>query len=179
MTPTRGWPPRVRLAGNRTARRARGALVVAAITLGCLAVGWWLLPYRALSRLERALPQGPATLAGLVDIDAVRDELRRRLDKDQTSSIGPLSGPFIDWLQWVLRDGDAPGLEQAVTLDWVHALLRSRALSAAPSPGALVTRAGYENPGRFRVIIDGGSQPPLHLIWRRRGLRWQVVALYF
>lgn len=179
MTPARVWQPRgaaLPRLGWRLPRRWRRGLATAVVTLICLLGGWVALPYVALWRLERALPDGPAALAGLVDIDAVRDELRRRLNKDQVSSIRDLSGDFSDWVAQVIRNPSDWDLQRTVTLDWVHGLLLAH-LAADRQLRPAVAWAWFDRPTRFRVRIRGGVQPPLQLLWRARGLRWQVVAV--
>lgn len=165
----RGWP---------WSPRARRALLIGLVGITCALAGYGLLPYLALWRLDRALGQGPAALAPLVDIAAVRDQLHRRLDKDQPSLVGGLSDPFIDWLAHTLRGGGAARLEQTVTLDWVHGLLRER----ADPTGALlpmVRYAWFDLPTRFRVRLGPPDHPPLQLLWRPALSGWRVVAVYY
>ena len=89
-------------------------------------------PYVTLWRLSEALvADDRETLASLVDLDAVRGELLRRLNKEAESRIGPLSDGFIDWLEQGIRRSGVAALEHQVTLDWVH----ERLLAHSP-PGA-------------------------------------------
>jgi AcrR family transcriptional regulator len=136
-------------------------------------------PYVTLWRLERAVAAGqPGALDGLVDIAAVRDEVRRRLNKNSDSRIGEVSDSFIDWLQQALRragaDGDA--LRQTMTLNWLAGLLTAH----IPPGGELsdaIEHAFFDTPTDFEVRIDGGQ--PLHLHLEPRWLGWQVTAVYY
>jgi hypothetical protein len=133
-------------------------------------------PYVTLWRLERAVAAGPpSALAGLVDIGAIRDEIRRRLNKDADSRIGEVSDPFIDWLEQALSDDGDDALETTVTLNWLHGLLAARGRGGDLS-GA-VDHAFFDTPTDFHVRI--GNADPLHLHLEPHWLGWQVRAVYY
>ncbi|HYN77684.1 MAG TPA: DUF2939 domain-containing protein [Lamprocystis sp. (in: g-proteobacteria)] len=159
----------------RQPRRGRGALLM----LLLLALGYLLWPYFTLWRLDRALIRDDqAALAELVDLDAIRDEIRRKLNKEANGTIGPLSDEFITWLeQGIRRDGTA-ALEDRVNLAWV----RERMLAQSP-PGAglapALSWAFFDDPLHFSLRIGAASPAPVRVRLGFTGLRWRVQALYF
>jgi hypothetical protein len=106
--------------------------------LALLAFGAW--PYYQVFRLDQALSDGDTgALAELVDLNAIRQNYRRRLD----AGFGLLrpeaqTGEALQWLgQSLRRIGDA-ALEQTITLDWVRNTLRSATARATDKKGSLV-----------------------------------------
>ena len=74
-------------------------LVLSLIVAGSL---YLVSPYITLWRLNLTSVHGPTSaLSTLVDIETVRDQIQRRLNKDRTSVIGEVSDVFIDWIQQV------------------------------------------------------------------------------
>lgn len=152
----------------------RRILIPALVLLAYLA---W--PYVTLWRLDRALARDDHdVLATLVDLDAVRDEIRRKLNKEAASAIGPVSNDFIGWLeQGIRRDGTA-AIEQQVSLAW----LRERLLSHSPPGGGLagaLSRAFFDDPVHFSLRIGAPSESPVYVRLSLRGSGWRVTALSF
>ena len=164
----------------RLAPRQRRAALTGLAGLLALLTTYLLLPYATLWRLDRALVEGegPAAIAGLVDVDAVRDELGRRLNKDQHSLIGELSAPFIDWLQRRLRSPEGHQLALVITLPWLYEQMQARV-----KPGgrlwSAVSHAWFDTPTRFRVHLDGTDLPPLRLLLQPGAQGWRVVVVYY
>jgi hypothetical protein len=143
--------------------------------LALLSLLYLVSPYVTLWRLERAVAAAPPSAqAGFVDIAAVRDQIRRRLNKDAESRIGEVSDSFIDWLQLALRRSGDDALEQTVTLDWLRGLLAAHRTTGRGLP---VEHAFYATPFRFRVRV--GGDPPLQLVLEPRWLGWRVTAVYY
>jgi hypothetical protein len=136
-------------------------------------------PYVTLWRLDRALAQDhPRALAPLVDLEAVRDEIRRRLNKESASAIGPVSDDFVDWLEQAIRRNGAGAVEQQVTLEW----LRERLLSQSPPGGRLtesLSRAFFDDPLHFSLRLGAPSGSPVLVRLSFRGTGWRVTALSF
>lgn len=78
-------------------------------------------PYLQLWRLQcAAIQNNQQLLANLVDLTAVRESIKRRLNKDlPESNISP-SDIFINWIQDGLHRMGNQAIEQLVTLDWVQ-----------------------------------------------------------
>jgi hypothetical protein len=140
---------------------------------------WWLLlpvlallgllawPYVSLWRLSAvATDPDPDALAPLVDLEAIRGEIRK------------VSDPFIQWLERGILQLGTGALEQIVTLAWVHERLGA---NSPPGEGFLprVEYAFFDSAGGFAVRIGGPSQTPVHLRLGLRGFKWKLVALYY
>lgn len=159
--------------GERRVPLAR-ILIPALLLLAYLA---W--PYVTLWRLDRALTRGhPEALAPLVDLEAVREAIRHRLNKDSESAIGPVSDDFIDWLEQGIRRNGAQAIEQQVTLEWVGERLRSQ---APPGEGLLGTlsRAFFDDPLHFSLRLGAPAGSPVHVRLAFQGTGWRVTALSF
>lgn len=158
------------------ARRPARRLLLLGLALVIL-YGLW--PYATLWRLNRALVQGDeTTLERLVDLDAMRDELARRLNKERVSAIDGLSDDFIEWLESGIRHHGVHALERSVTLDWVRTQLTA---SVLPSEGFSPSLAVgfFESPRHFRARIGQRNAAPviLRLHLDRRG--WRISTLYY
>lgn len=160
---------------RRPPRSLRRSLMVLAIGFGLLLI--W--PYVDLWRLNELVLHRPApALAELVDIDSVRDQILRRLNKDAESSIGQVSDPFIEWIERSIRVPGNEDLEQSVTLHWLHALLAAR---GSGDRGFLpaVGYAFYAPPNGFLVRIGAADEEPVYLRMQL-GLRgWRFTAVYY
>ncbi len=142
-----------------------------------LLYGAW--PYTTLWRMNRALLRGDqSAIEALVDLTAVRDELARRLNKDQESAIGALSDPFIEWLESGIRRSGTEALDHLVTLEWVQERLLAK---SNPGHGFLpaVSHAFFEGPRDFRVRIGQADRGPLvtRLHLSTRG--WRITMFYY
>ena len=169
---------RLHLLGNlRQPRRRLPRWLAPSLLLGVALL--LISPYLTLWRLNQAALGGsPSDLSGLVDIDEVRDQIRRRLNKDAASSIGDVSGPFIQWIEQGIRETGNETLSRTVTLPWLQQLLASR---AEGDRGFLpqVRYAFYDPPNGFLVRIGPREQGLLHLRMELRPLGWRVVAVYY
>ncbi len=161
------------------------------LLLGLIVVGslYLVSPYIALWRLNLTSVHGPTSaLSTVVDIEAVRDQIQRRLNKDRTSVIGEVSDAFIDWIQQSIRRDNGEALRRAVTLGWVRQLLLTH---AKDSDGfwPVIRYAFYDSPLEFRVQIGHRSASdedrqenmpmPVHLRFERTWLGWRVIAAYY
>ena len=157
-----GWP-RVRLL---------------AVGLALLVLGYAIWPYLVLWRLDRALASDDReVLAQLIDLEAVRSQIARRLDKDSGSTLETASDAFVEWLaQGLKRDGLAV-LERRVTLDWVRSLLVGRS-PPGQGLGPVVTRAFFDDPLHFSVRLGRQGHGAVRLRLSFDGLRWRVTDLY-
>lgn len=146
-------------------------------------------PYLSLWRLDQTAVNGPtAALDPLVDLDAVSEQIIRRLNKDQDSAIGEVSDAFIDWLQENIRRNGEDALRQTVSLAWVRERLLSHSNSARGFWPAL-SYAFFDGPTSFRVRIgppleaagtrERKAPAPVHLRLERGWLRWRVTALSY
>jgi hypothetical protein len=163
--------PRWRLARQVSTRAAMLLLIMT------LLYGLW--PYSTLWRLEHAVARDDrVTLAGLVDLDAVRDEIARRLNKDQVSLIEAVSDSFIDWLESGIRQHGVEALQVLVTLDWI-----SEQFARIPTHGlgllTSISEIFFEAPNDVRIRIERAPlAPPLSLRLQLDGLAWRVTMIH-
>ncbi len=146
--------------------------------LAAIAYGAW--PYYGLWRLNQAAVSGdPQALATWVDLPAVRQDIKRRLNKDLSAGETTPSNEFIGWLQDGIQRLGNDAVDRLVTLEWV----RDRLLSKTPagSRGGFLGQVSYaffERPDRFLVRIGELGGDPVHLRLRLEGAGWRLVALY-
>jgi hypothetical protein len=166
-----------------TRRRRPGAArgrryLLAGATVILLGFGLW--PYLVLWRVDgAALQADPAALAPFVDLKAVRRAITLKLNKDATSTIGPLSDPFIHWLQSAITADGSGTIQRLVTLRWVRdQLLKHR---NAGDGGFLrgLSYAFFDAPDEFRVRIGPPSGNPTEVRMRLRHFRWRITAVYY
>jgi hypothetical protein len=149
--------------------------------LALLAFGAW--PYYQVFRLDQALSDGDTgALAELVDLNAIRQNYRRRLD----AGFGLLrpeaqTGEALQWLgQSLRRIGDA-ALEQTITLDWVRNTLRSATARATdkkpPYLIAAVTFAFFESYDSFIIRLGELGENATHIRMRLVDNRWRVTDI--
>lgn len=163
-----------------------------AVAVAIIAALYLISPYAALWRLNRTVVNGPTSaLAPLVDIDAVREQVQRRLNKEQESRIGEVSDAFIDWIQHNIRHYHADPVAQTIDLKWLRELLLRHSEGEAgfwpslsyafyASPTSFKVRIGHApSPGEPHSDPPGDGPPPVHLRLERGLLRWRVSTAYY
>jgi hypothetical protein len=175
--------PRGRQALLLTRRRrpgaARGRRYLLASAMALL-LGFGIWPYLVLWRINHAaLQAAPAALAPYVDLEAVRRAITSKLNKDASSTIGPLSDPFIQWLRSAIAADGSGTIRRLVTLRWVRdQLLKHRGhRDGGFLPG--LSYAFFDAPDRFRVRIGPPSGNPTEVHMRLRHFRWRITAVYY
>ena len=166
---------RLRLQRSRVGRRRPWRLLLPVLAV----LGFLAWPDVSLWRLSVAVTDPDSSaLAPLVDLEAVRGEIRRKLNKTASSSIGKVSDPFIQWLDRGLQRLGSGALDQLVTLAWVRERLGA---NSPPRQGFLgqVSYAFFDSPGGFAVRIGGPGQAPVHLRLGLEGYKWMLVAVYY
>ncbi|MBK5970057.1 MULTISPECIES: DUF2939 domain-containing protein [Thiorhodovibrio] len=135
-------------------------------------------PYWTIWRMSRAAGSAtPEALGPFVDLAAVRDQIRRRLNKNLSSHIGEVSDPFIHWIEQGLQRNDGAALEHIVTLEWVASLLRDEA-----SQRSLIDRTQYaffDLPKGFLIKLENHGGQQVFLLLQPAPLRWRITAVYY
>jgi hypothetical protein len=148
-----------------------------------LLVVFGIWPYYNLYRLDDALGKDDTSaLSQLVDVEAVRSNYKRRLDRGL--AIQPDSGNPAGALLWLQQNlqrlGDA-ALDQTITPDWIRDSLREAAAAATDKRPAYflagVDFAFFESWDSFIVRLGELGAGETHVRMRLQGSRWQVTDI--
>lgn len=172
---------RVRLGKAMGPRRTPRTWSLTLITLCILLFLYALWPYVTLWRIDQALSSDdPGDFADLVDLESVRMEITRRLNKEAGSVIGELSDSFIRWLEAGISVMGNQAVEHLVTLDWVRDRLAGKG-GDEQGAGFLsrVTYAFFDAPDRFVVRVASTGKDPVWVTLSLKGLSWRISALYY
>jgi hypothetical protein len=138
-------------------------------------------PYVTLWQIDRAARSDDvAALSELVDLDAIRGEIKKKLNKETDSAIGDLSDSFIRWLQEGIQTLGSDAVERLVPLHWVRERLFVYNLGDG-GEGFLgqITYAFYDAPDGFAVRIGPTADTPTRLRLTLDDLRWRISAVYY
>lgn len=145
-----------------------------------LAYGAW--PYYHVYALDQAIRDNDrAALARLVDLEAVKKEIKRTLVETGSDPSPTSDNPIASWLYDGLRLLGDRAVDSLVTLDWVHNVLRSKNdPSGQQRPGMIrdVSYAFFERPDRFLIRIGELGQDPVHARMQIQDWRWRITAIY-
>jgi len=144
------------------------------------AIAYVAWPYFGVWQLERAVVRHDQEgLAQLVDLTAVRGEIKRRLNKEVGSTVGDVSNAFVNWLQDGIRRLGHDAIDRLVTLDWIRQQLISKTGPEDP-PGFVphISYAFFDGPGDFLVRIGALGEDPVHLRLSLTATGWRVTAVY-
>lgn len=137
-------------------------------------------PYLQLLRLQcAAMQNNQPVLASLVDLTAVRESIKRRLNKDLPESNSKPSDVFINWIQDGIHRIGNQAIDQLVTLDWVQQQLASKT-----APGILpcsfnnIGYAFFTKPNNFLVRIGKRENNPVYLRFKLTINGWRVTMIY-
>jgi len=166
---------------RRKRPRVAPVLRLALIVSTALLLVFLVWPYITLWRLDQAIRSNDSSsLADLVDLDAVRREIKKKLNKDAGSSIDDLSDPFIQRLQEEIQVMGGNAVDRLVTLPWVRArLLDHSAGDGVKGFMGQITYAFFDGPGGFAVRIGPATDTPIHLLLTRNRLDWRVSAVFY
>jgi hypothetical protein len=143
-------------------------------------LGFLVWPYTAVYRLDQALQtDDQQALEELIDMSAVREQIKRKLNKNVESTIGDVSNSFIDWLQDGIQRMGADAIEQMVDISWVVEQLRSH--NPDPGRGGILDRMTYaffDGPDRLLLRIGDWGENPVHVHLSLQGLKWRITAVY-
>ncbi|MCU7890283.1 MAG: DUF2939 domain-containing protein [Candidatus Thiodiazotropha sp. (ex Ustalcina ferruginea)] len=145
-----------------------------------IAIAFLIWPYTIVYRLDQALQQNDQqALTELIDVEAVREQIKRKLNKNVKSSIGDVSNGFIDWLQNGIQRLGGDAVEQMVDISWVVTQLRVH--NRNPEQGGFLDRmtyAFYDGPDRLLLRIGDWDNKPVHAHLSLQGTHWRITAVY-
>jgi hypothetical protein len=152
---------------------------LASLLVLCI-LAFLIWPYTAVYRLDRAMTlHHRQTLAEMIDIESVRGQIKRKLNKNLDSSIGNVSNSFIDWLQDGIQRLGADAIDQMVDIDWVAAQLRSH--NPDPNEGGFYKQLSYaffDGPDQLLLRIGELDSSPVHVHLKLQGAQWRITAVY-
>jgi hypothetical protein len=144
------------------------------------ALAFLIWPYTAVYRLDQALQRDDQLAVGeMIDLASIREQIKRKLNKNVESAIGDVSNSFIDWLQNGIQSMGANAVEEMVDNSWVIAQLRSH--NREPRRGGFMdqmTYAFFDGPDRLLLRIGDLNDNPVHAHLSLQGLQWRVTAVY-
>lgn len=139
-------------------------------------VAW---PYYHVWQLEQAVASDDrAVMAQLVDLISVREQIKRRLNKEVHSSVGDVSNAFVDWLQDGIRRMGASAVDNLVTLEWVREQLLAKSPPASVGFIDQISYAFFDGPDSFLLRIGELDADPVHVRLSLQGPSWRVTAVY-
>jgi hypothetical protein len=145
-----------------------------------LLAAFLIWPYTAIYRIDQALEKHHRqALEEMVDIESIRDQIKRKLNKNLESSIGEVSNSFIDWLQGGIQQLGADAIDEMVDAKWVASQLRSH--NSNPNDGGFMdhlTYAFFDGPDRMLLRIGDLDNRPVHAHLQLQGARWRITAIY-
>lgn len=137
-------------------------------------------PYTAIYRLDKALAQHHRqSLGEMIDIESVREQIKRKLNKNLDSSIGNVSNSFVDWLQSGIQQLGGDAVDKLVDNEWVAAQLRSH--NPDPGEGGFLSHLSYaffDGPDRILLRIGELDDNPVHVHLSLQGTQWRITAVY-
>lgn len=140
-------------------------------------VAW---PYATLYQLNQAVSQSDmASMTELVDLDAIRTEIKNKMNKEVDSAVGEVSGNFIAWLQDGIRRLGSGAVDGLVNMEWVRQQLIIRSADNKETPFINhVSYAFFDSPTGFLVRIGELGEDPVHFRLTLQQTQWRITAVY-
>jgi hypothetical protein len=152
-------------------------LLVAFIILLSAFLAW---PYTVIYRLDKALAENDReAAANLIDIDAIRQQIKRKMNKNVESTIGDVSNDFVDWLQNGIQRLGNDAIDNMVNLDWAMGQLRSK--NPDPRQGGFMQHLSYaffDGPDSLLLRIGELDDDPVHARLTLHDTSWRITAIY-
>jgi hypothetical protein len=159
---------------------SRGVMKSLMIFLVLVALAFLAWPYSAVYRLDQALKQNDqATLEAMIDVASVRDQIKRKLNKNVASNIGSVSSGFVDWLQDGIQRLGSDAIDELVDTRWVVNELRAH--NPDSRQGGIMgqlTYAFFDGPDRLLLRIGDWEDNPVHAHLSLEGTHWRITAVY-
>jgi len=137
-------------------------------------------PFTVIYRLDQALQTNDqAAIHQLIDIRAIQQQIKRKMNKEVESSIGDVSNSFVEWLQDGIQRLGNDAIERMVTTDWVVSELRSH--NADPRRGGFLDHLSYaffDGPDSLLLRIGELDDNPVHARLTLKHLDWRITAIY-
>lgn len=137
-------------------------------------------PYATLYQLNQAVSQSDmASLDRLVDLGAIRTEIKNKMNKEVDSAVGEVSSHFIAWLQDGIRRLGSGAVDGLVNMEWVRQQLIIRRSDNKEAPFINeISYAFFDSPTGFLVRIGRLGDNPVHFRLTLQQMQWRVTAVY-
>ncbi|QYZ66206.1 MAG: hypothetical protein OI74_15000 [Gammaproteobacteria bacterium (ex Lamellibrachia satsuma)] len=149
-------------------------------SLFLLLVAYVVWPYTTVYQLDRTMQESDReAFAGLVDIRSIREQIKRKMNKDLESGVGDVSNEFVDWLQNGIQTLGSNAVEHLVDLDW--AVLQLRAHNPDKRRGGFLKQLDYaffDGPDSLLLRIGDLGDDPVHARLTLENWSWRVTAIY-
>ena len=134
-------------------------------------VSW---PYAYLYRIDKALHEGDRdTLSRLVDLEAVRAEIKRNIDRDVDTALGKDTGSVLGWLKEKVSELGEHAIEEIIDLAWI-----SRTLTEDGRFRQQVSFAFFESWDVFLIRLGELGREPVHIRMTLTRGNWRITAIY-
>ena len=131
-------------------------------------------PFAYLYRIDKALSESDRdTLSRLVDLDAIRAEIKRSIDRDMDTALGTDDDGVLGWLKSKVGKIGVRAIDESITLSWV-----SRTLTAEGGLRQQTTHAFFESWNVFVIRLGELGQDPVHVKMTLTRGNWRVRAIY-
>jgi hypothetical protein len=166
---------------DRAVERIVVKYVAGLVLFTCLALLAW--PYLYVYRLDAAIGARDLTaLQRLVDLKAVRAQVKTDLDKEVDGTIGSDGGRVGRWLKQGIKLVSDSAIDANIDMQWVMTSLSQRPTEPPQARTSLigdVSYAFFEAPDRFIVRLGELGAGPVHVQMDLQEDRvWRVVAIY-
>ncbi len=153
---------------------------IAAATLLLIFAIFVAWPYTTLYRLDRALSHDDeAALVELIDITAIRAQMKRNIERDMSSTLGGNSHTVLGWVKDQLNDLGGEAIEEFVDVSWIAGTLDAAARRHGASGFSdSVDYAFFESWNRFIIRLGTLGDEPTHLRLCLSSAGWRVTAVF-
>ena len=137
-------------------------------------------PYTTLYRLDQAMQADDReSIARMIDVESIRQQIKRRMNKEVESTIGEVSNSFVAWLQNGLQRLGADAINSMVNLDWAIAQLRSQ--NKDTLRGGFIDHLSYaffDSPNSLLLRIGELGENPVHARLTLQNAEWRITSIY-
>ena len=146
--------------------------IIWGLLLVSIVYGGW--PYAYAYRIDKALTESDrAVLNRLVDLDAIRSEIKRNIERDMDTALGADSDGVLGWLKSKVSEIGERAIDESIDLAWV-----SRVLTANGSFRQQTTHAFFESWNEFVIRLGELDQEPVHVRMTLTSGNWRITAIY-
>ena len=146
-------------------------LITGFVLAVCVYIVW---PYAYLYRIDKALVESDrVTLNRLVDLAAIRAEVKRTIARDMDNALGADTQGVLGWLKSKVSEFGERAIEESIDLAWV-----SRTLTSNGAFRQRTTHAFFESWDEFMIRLGRLGEDPIHVRMSLVRGNWRITAIY-